>query len=192
MPWNLQILLEKNDYFRPPPAAGRIFFTWSPPSIHKAGGWGGEWGGNSPQASISYLVMYELFETLMYCVPPPTTQTKAHLCPQAVVLVSSLPRSRKSWPPLKFFPTPPPKTAGPLDMYVCKSHNGCRVRFSPFEWFQGGDTLLKKTRRTERFENIFSEVKMKIEGSIGLRGTKEINKIFTNNCAETWTTFSKV
>ncbi len=39
-------------------------------------------GGNfpSPQAPISYLVTYELFETLMYCVPPPTTQTQAHLC----------------------------------------------------------------------------------------------------------------
>ncbi len=28
-------------------------------------------GGGSPQAPISYLVTYELFETLMYCDPPP-------------------------------------------------------------------------------------------------------------------------
>ncbi len=44
-------------------------------------GWG-MGGGISPppQAPISYLVTYELFETLMYCVPPPTTQTQAHLC----------------------------------------------------------------------------------------------------------------
>ncbi len=30
---------------------------------------GGE-GGDPPQAPISYLVTYDLFETLMYCDPP--------------------------------------------------------------------------------------------------------------------------
>ncbi len=48
---------------------------------------GGEWGGNSPpQPPISYLVTYELFETLMYCVPPPSTKTRGHLW--VVVVVS--------------------------------------------------------------------------------------------------------
>ena len=41
---------------------------------------GGDGGGIPPQEPISYLVTYKLFESLMYCVPPPTTQTQAHLC----------------------------------------------------------------------------------------------------------------
>ncbi len=32
-----------------------------------------------PQGPISYLVTNELFGTLMYCVPRPSTQTHAHL-----------------------------------------------------------------------------------------------------------------
>ncbi len=41
---------------------------------------GGGMGGEFPrQPPISYLVTYELFETLMYCVPPPSTKTHGHL-----------------------------------------------------------------------------------------------------------------
>ncbi len=36
-------------------------------------------GGIPPQAPISYLVTYELFETLMYCVPPPSQPLKPKL-----------------------------------------------------------------------------------------------------------------
>ncbi len=32
-----------------------------------------------PQPPISYLVTFELFEHLMYCVPPPSTKTRGHL-----------------------------------------------------------------------------------------------------------------
>ncbi len=49
------------------------------PDVVRIGGQGGGgMGGNSPpQPPISYLVTYELFETLMYCVPPPSTKTRA-------------------------------------------------------------------------------------------------------------------
>ncbi len=48
----------------------------------KGEGWG---GGLPPQPPISYLVTYELFETLMYCVPPPNTKTRGHLCLSLII-----------------------------------------------------------------------------------------------------------
>ena len=36
-------------------------------------------GGIPPQAPISYLVSYELFETLMYCDPPPSPQPHGYV-----------------------------------------------------------------------------------------------------------------
>ena len=41
-------------------------------------------GGQPP---ISFIVTYELFETLMYCVPPPSSKTRGHLCIQAKKVV---------------------------------------------------------------------------------------------------------
>ncbi len=41
---------------------------------------GGQRGGDSPQAPISYLVTYKLF---VLCPPPPSTKTRGHLCLQS-------------------------------------------------------------------------------------------------------------
>ena len=51
---------------------------------------GGNGGGIPPQPPISYLVTYKLFETLIYCVSPPSTQSHTHLCLQCSQISAAL------------------------------------------------------------------------------------------------------